>query len=481
MKKKGSSLKNRLYMLLLVSLLPLTILITYLLVMTNNVSAQYDEIVEKITKANEYNINFKDDLDYSMYIIVVNSERANDIIDTNKPVQMIDEAREMFGTLSKEADTEAARTRLSGILKSLDTLKDRVIEIEESALNSGSYEVNMERLDLDIRVLTELIQEEIQFYIYEQTRNMEALEEGIRSRVEKAITITSILLVIILIGALTISRRIMEGITSPIRHLCRAAERAGSGDFETRAHEEKIDEIAVLNASFNRMVEEIGKLVEDIRVEELNLRAAELRLLQEQINPHFLYNTLDNIIWLAESKETQQVVSMVSALSDFFRTTLSKGKDYISVKDEEAHINSYLQIQQFRYRDILDYEINIDEEAYDCEILKLTLQPLVENALYHGIKGKRGLGHIYVIGCIREGLLEFQVKDDGIGMKESRLNEVRKIITGEIESTKEKGGFGLFNVNERIRLNYGHEYGLKIESAYGKGTCIWVTVPAVKK
>lgn len=481
MRKKGYSLKNRLYMLIFVSLVPLTILITYLLVMINNVSAQYDEIVEKITKANEYNINFKDDLDYSMYIIVVNAERANEIIDTNKPVQMIDEALEVFGMLSKEADTEAARTRLSSIIKSLNTLRDRVIEIEESALISGSYETNMERLDLNIRVLTELIQEEVQYYIYEQTRNMEMLREGIRSNVEKAISVTSILLVIILVGALAISRRIMEEITGPIRHLCRAAERAGSGDFKTRAHEEKIDEIAVLNASFNRMVEEIGKLVEDIRVEELNLRAAELRLLQEQINPHFLYNTLDNIIWLAESKETEQVVSMVSALSDFFRTTLSKGKDFISVKDEEAHIKSYLQIQQFRYRDILDYEINMDEEIYDCEILKLTLQPLVENALYHGIKGKRGLGHIQVKGYIQNGLLEFQVRDDGIGMKEERLNEVRRIITGEAENTKEKGGFGLFNVNERIRLNYGREYGLRIESAYGKGTCIWVTVPAVKK
>ena len=479
--KKGYSLKNRLYMLLLVCLLPLTVLIMYLLVMINNVSGQYDEIVEKITKANAYNINFKDDLDYSMYIIVVNAERANDIIDTNKPVQMIDEAREVFGMLSKEADTEAARTRLSGIIKSLNTLRDRVIEIEESALVSGSYETNMERLDLNIRVLTELIQEEIQFYIYEQMRNMETLREGIRSNVERAISITSVLLIFILIGALTISKKIMEGITAPILRLCHAAEQAGRGDFKTRAHEENLNEIAVLNASFNRMVEEIGKLVEDIRVEELNLRAAELRLLQEQINPHFLYNTLDNIIWLAESKETQQVVNMVSALSDFFRTTLSKGKVYISVKDEEAHINSYLQIQQFRYRDILTYEIDMDEEVYDCEILKLTLQPLVENALYHGIKGKRGLGHIRVAGCIRYGLLEFTVTDNGIVMKEERLREVRRIITGEMESTKEKGGFGLFNVNERIRLNYGQQYGIRIESNYGEGTCIWVTVPAVKK
>lgn len=481
MGKRRYSLKNRLYMLLFVSLVPLTILITYLMVMTNSVSAQYDEIVEKITKANQYNINFKDDLDYSMYIIVVNAERANDIIDTNKPVQMIDEACGVFKTLSKEADTEAARMRLSSIIKSLNTLRDRVTEIEESALTSGSYETNMERLDLNIRVLTELIQEEVQFYIYEQTRNMETLKEGIRGRVEKAISITGILLIFILIGSLTISHKIVEGITSPIRHLCNAAKRAGQGDFETRTHEERIDEIAVLSTSFNQMVEEIGKLVEDIRVEELNLRAAELRLLQEQINPHFLYNTLDNIIWLAESKETEQVVGMVSALSDFFRTTLSKGKDFISVRDEETHINSYLQIQQFRYRDILTYEIDMDEEVYDCEILKLTLQPLVENALYHGIKGKRGLGHIQVTGCIRDGLLEFQVQDNGIGMKEERLNEVRRIITGEAENTKEKGGFGLFNVNERIRLKYGREYGLRIESTYGKGTCIWVTVPAVKK
>lgn len=123
----------------------------------------------------------------------------------------------------------------------------------------------------------------------------------------------------------------------------------------------------------------------------------------------------------------------------------------------------------------------MDEEVYHCEILKLTLQPLVENALYHGIKGKRGLGHIQVKGCVRDGLLEFQVIDDGIGMKEERLNEVRKIITGEVENTKERGGFGLFNVNERIRLNYGREYGLRIKSVYGEGTCILVTVPAVKK
>lgn len=204
-------------------------------------------------------------------------------------------------------------------------------------------------------------------------------------------------------------------------------------------------------------------------------------MLQEQINPHFLYNTLDNIIWLAEANETDQVVTMVSSLSNFFRTTLSGGRDYVTVKEEEEHIRSYLEIQQFRYRDILEYQIHIPEEMYYYEILKLTLQPLVENALYHGIKNKRGMGHISVSGELAGEHLIFTVQDDGIGMTEERLEELRGIIAGEVKDDKKEGGFGLFNVSQRIKLNYGAEYGLEIESTYKEGTTIRVIIPAVKK
>ena len=163
-------------------------------------------------------------------------------------------------------------------------------EIEKDALVTGLYETNMERLDLNIRVLTELIQEQIQYYIYYETTNMEELRMGIRADVESAITAITVILVLILLGAWMVSRRIVRGITEPIQRLCEAAQAAGSGDFAIRAQDEELDELSVLNSSFNQMVEEIGHLVEDIRVEELNLRAAELRVLQEQINPHFLYN-----------------------------------------------------------------------------------------------------------------------------------------------------------------------------------------------
>ena len=480
MQKTGSNLKSRLRMLLLVCLVPLTVMIIYLLAILDQFSERYDTIVENITMANAYNINFKENMDYLMYIIVVNSERAEELVDTEQPHVMIDEAREVFQNLYEIADADYARSRLKGILKSLNTLEDRVEEIERDALVSGSYDKNMERLDLNIRILTELIQEQIQKYIYYEATNLEVLREGIRSDVDTAIRMSILVFGVILAGALLISRKIMIGITEPIQRLCEITRQAGRGDFAVRVQEKSDDELAALNASFNQMVEKIGRLVEDIRIEQINLRVTELKLLQAQINPHFLYNTLDAIIWLAEAGQKEQVVRMVSSLSGFFRTTLSKGRDYISVQEEEAHIRSYLEIQQFRYRDILEYEIRIPEEMYSYQILKLTLQPLVENALYHGIKNKRGLGHILVTGEQREETMIFRVRDDGMGMDEERLKDVREIISGELVDQNNPSGFGLCNVDQRIRLNYGAEYGLTIDSEYMRWTEARVVIPVVK-
>lgn len=479
--KNGSSLKKRLNMLLLVCLIPLGIMIIYLLTMVNRFSERYDKVVANITMANAYNINFKEDIDYIMYVIVVNSERAEELVDVEQPRVMVDEAKEVFQNLYEIADTDYAKNSLKRILKSLNSLEGYIKEIEEDALVSGSYETNMERLDFNIRILTELIQEQIQKYIYYQATNLEMIREDIRSDVETSIRMGILVFGVILGGALLISQKIMAGITEPIRQLCEVTKLAGSGDFAVRAQEGNSDELAALNSGFNQMVEKIGNLVEDIRVEQLNLRATELKLLQAQINPHFLYNTLDAIIWLAEAGQKEQVVMMVSSLSAFFRTTLSKGRDYITIQEEEAHIRSYLQIQHFRYRDILEYEIQIPEELYSYQILKLTLQPLVENALYHGIKNKRGLGHILVTGEELNGKLLFRVFDDGMGMNSERLEEVRRIIRGEQPDENNPSGFGLFNVEQRIKLNYGADYGMEIDSEYGEWTETIVVIPAVKK
>ena len=479
MLKKGSTLKKKLHMLMLVCLVPLMVMTVYLLSLISRFSERYDSIVENITMANAYNMDLKEDIDYVMYIIVVNSERAEELVDTQRPHILISEAREVFQRLYETADADHAKTRLNRILKSLNTLEDRVEEIEQDAHVTGAYDRNMERLDLDIRVLTELIQEQVQEYIYYETTNLEALREGIRSDVDQSIRISILIFFIIFTGAFLIDRRIITGITEPIRSLCDVTRLAGSGDFEVRAREGGDEELAVLGSSFNQMVERIGNLVEDIRVEQLNLRVTELKLLQAQINPHFLYNTLDTIIWLAEAGKKEEVVMMVTSLSDFFRTTLSKGKDYIRVEEEEAHIRSYLQIQQFRYQDILEYELRIPPELHEYQML--TLQPLVENALYHGIKNKRGLGKIMVTAQETDGKLIFCVRDNGRGMDPRRLAYVKKVIEGESADKNEPSGFGLYNVEQRIRQNYGLDYGLSIESEYEKGTEVKVVIPAVKK
>ena len=213
---------------------------------------------------------------------------------------------------------------------------------------------------------------------------------------------------------------------------------------------------------------------------ELTEQKMSLLYLKSQVNPHFLYNTLDTIIWLAEAGEKEQVVNMVSSLSDFFRTTLSKGQDFITVQEEELHIQSYLQIQQFRYQDILEYEIEIPEELYQYKILKMTLQPLVENALYHGIKNKRRLGHIRISGQIEGDYLIFEVYDDGSGIDPEKLIRLKNVLDGEIEEKENPSGFGLYNVQQRICLNYGQGYGLQLESEYGEWTRVYVRIPCNK-
>ena len=185
------------------------------------------------------------------------------------------------------------------------------------------------------------------------------------------------------------------------------------------------------------------------RREQENLKKSELRALQAQINPHFLYNTLDAIVWLAEAGQSKEVIHITRALSDFFRISLSQGKDWIPLSEEIKHLTGYLTIQKIRYRDILDYEIDIPETLGSCQVLKLVLQPLVENAIYHGVKHRRGRGLIKVTGAAEGDYLVLRVQDNGAGMTPERLAQVRSGLSAD---TGESAGYGLFNVTKRIQL-----------------------------
>jgi two-component system sensor histidine kinase YesM len=296
-----------------------------------------------------------------------------------------------------------------------------------------------------------------------------------------------IVLIIILVVIYFLSRRLSERITEPITELVGMTEKFAGGDFTVSYHPDRDDEMKTLADSFNSMVKEIENLVEDIHREQENAKDAELRLLQEQINPHFLYNTLDAIIWMTEAGENKKAIQIIQELSSFFRISLSKGESEITIRNEKEHVKNYLEIQRYRYQDILDYEIDIAEDILDYHIQKLTLQPIVENALYHGIKNKRGGGKIIVEGYLSKtdektaegeasGTIIFKVKDNGIGMNEEELEKLRKLISGEI-TIDDKRGFGMANVEKRIEMLYGENFGLDVESTYEEGTTVTVRIP----
>lgn len=268
----------------------------------------------------------------------------------------------------------------------------------------------------------------------------------------------------------------------PIRELREKMKMVESGNLDVEAKYAHNDELSDLSKGFNIMIVKIKELMENNAIHQENLKKSEFKALQAQINPHFLYNTLDAIIWTAEADNKQGVVNITKYLSTFFRVALSSGKEWILIQEEIRHVDSYLSIQKVRYRDILSYTIDVDPDIMDFQILKLTLQPIVENALYHGLKNKRGGGTIEIIGNkFGNNEILFQVNDNGIGMTPNALETLIKEIEEEGMEVNPTGAFGLKNINQRIKLYYGSQCGITVTSEYQKGTSVSVIIPMINK
>jgi len=432
-----------------------------------------------MTVANSYNLNFKEELDESIYKIVVGSVTFENIEEDDSlksPYTLIDELREDFKELADITTDKESRMWLLSLLRNLSTLRDRVDDIRMNLEEGNRYDENITMLDNNIYILTELIQDDIQYYIYYQTQSIEQLKNSLNEQVATFLAVFGIMVVVIAIVVVIATGYVVSSITRPVQALSGAATKIADGDFSTRVEVATKDEIGTLAENVNEMSGRLEEMVQKIKEDERKMRHTELRLLQEQINPHFLYNTLDTIVWLVEGNSPDKAVNMVVSLSDFFRIVLSKGKDIITIREEEQHIRSYLEIQQVRYRDILEYDIRIPEELYRYKILKLTLQPIVENSLYHGIKVKRGKGSIFVTGTLKDDNIYFDIRDTGVGMTEAELASIRNKLTKPCKETD--SGFGLANVNERIQMNYGTEYGVTINSKQGEGTWVQIVIPA---
>ena len=274
-----------------------------------------------------------------------------------------------------------------------------------------------------------------------------------------------------------INSYISTRITDPIKELEKAVNEIEQGNLEVEVRSAGSYEIQHLGTSIQSMARRIRKLMNDIVAEHESKRRSEFDTLQSQINPHFLYNTLDIIVWMIENEKQSEAVKVVTALARFFRISLSKGKSIIPVKDELEHVRNYLMIQHMRYKNKFTYDIEADEDVLELASLKLMLQPLVENAIYHGMEFMDGDGEILVRAWRREDDLYMSVSDNGLGMTQEQVE--RLFQAADHTSSGRGSGIGVKNVNERIKLYFGTGYGLEILSEPDEGTTVTAHLPAI--
>ncbi len=464
---------------LLLTTLPLMAGIIIILIATLfSINSRYTSVLMSANTAADFNKEFKVMLDSDMYNHVIQPRSDNTVDDL--PMDVLDDAEAVLRRLETTTTLPDNRWRIQSMLDMCENLRQYMLEI---ALEP-SYDQRMLLLERNIRGetgLTLLIETYMHDYIGDEVRELARIQGQIRAQVMVlSIVIAAGVAVLITVIALY-SVRVARRITGPISVLSRKAQQFGSGDFTPTPVETHITELQTLDTGFNDMARRVDALMTKQVEDQRSLHRAELELLQAQINPHFLYNTLDSIAILAESDRSEDVVTMVTSLSTFFRNSLNKGNDILTLGAECSQVTSYLEIQQIRYSDILRYEINVPQELMDCMVPKLILQPLVENALYHGIKNRRGMGMITVTGEEKDGNLLLKVTDNGAGMDEEQV----QILQAGIYEDKHTG-LGLVNVHKRIRLYCGgspagsEPYGLSFESSVGKGSTVSVLLPMTR-
>lgn len=458
--KKRMELEERMRKVLFSTMIPMACLMIILLFIFWQYTGQYNKLSENLAVSSEFNLRFKDDLDLEMYYIAIGSKESSDLEDV---LEQVEDAQEIMQKLRRNTYNNNGVKSLNSLDSYLENLRQRMLQLVEIK----EYDKRMEFMDSNIRIITGLIMQEMQNYIYNESMYLVQVEKSLTHRVKLLISGMAVLLIATLGILMRRSFRLTDGIIHPVNIMLDKVKKVGRGKFDMIPIEAEIEEIEELDEGINKMARKISALLENVRQEKEMQHLTELQLIQAQVNPHFLYNTLDTIVWLIEGGMTDDAVEMISSLSIFFRTSLSKGNDIIPLSEEERHTLSYLEIQQYRYRDILEFEINIPKELSGIPVPKLSIQPLAENALYHGIKNRRGKGKILIEGREEEDALVLTVSDNGQGMTPERLHEVQEALR-----IGERAGFGLAAVAERIALYYGPGYGMKIFSEEGKGTTV---------
>jgi two-component system sensor histidine kinase YesM len=432
----------------------------------------YDRLIRNVSKANRLNQIVKADVSNELWDVVA----GNKSFVQGSQYGIIGDINSRLNDIKSTTVETENRQLLEVVGRAINTLS-RYVDRLGSQMEASFPVVENERILDEIRGVSMLISEIVQDFIVLEIESAATANEEIKCR---AIIIGCIELgamVFVTLFSVLVQISVSSNIERSTGTLVSWSNHVAGGDLSARAKAPQIAEFHSLTENLNLMAEKIKTLLEDNIREQQNRQKSEMKALQAQISPHFLYNTLDSIIWLAEGRHYEEVVSITRAFSNFFRISLNQGSEWVTVHDEFKHIESYLTIQKIRYRDILDYSIEYEQDMGEKIILKLLLQPLVENALYHGIKNKRGQGTILVRGRQEGGFLCFIVVDNGIGITEDQLKNIRSQLCKPPATDTQTSMYGLYNVSRRLELYYGRQDLLEINSVYRKETSVTLRIP----
>ena len=439
--QERKSIDGKLKSLIRQMIIPFTVILVLVVGLFLVFMLQDARMSSNITTASRFNHNFKDEVDLKMYTFVSGSSEE-------LPFAEVETARSLAETLLRTTGNREAHRTIQSVLNLCDNLYDSIVQIRDAV----GYDERMQQLESNIYVITELIEEYMYSYLYIEAGELAEAQQQFNTVVILESLAAGILMLLLIRRTAARTRKISSSITAPIDALYDRVDEIGHGDLQSKppvyAEDEKLQS---LSDGIEQMVQKLDTQMMLNNEEQKRVRSMEL-----------------------ETGKTEEAEKMIISLSTYFRSFLSNGKEIITLAEEERHIRSYLEIQQVRYKDILSYQIDFDPEYSQCLIPKMTLQPLVENAIYHGIKQKRGGGMILISDECDGTWITLRVKDTGTGIPEETLAEIRTGLEND-----ETLGFGITAAYKRLKLLFGEKCTFDISSISGVGTEISIRIPWV--
>ncbi len=414
----------------------------------------YQNTINNIEEANQLSEKVDAIVLEEMWDLVFGQKTVAQVQETN----VIDELRSDLQHIQENTSTAKELNILAVAFRTLDSLE--------------TYQQQLIQVDSVIDLLSDILQ---QFVGVEISLASQTNHELVQSVL--LLILFQVVLLLIIFAIINKNRRfVRDNLQYPLDRLLDLSNELSQGHLSYRAELPETPELRTLTSSLNRMADDLTRLLEENALKQYHLAQSEVRVLQAQITPHFIYNSLDAIVSLIEAARYEQATEMTYALSDFFRISLSKGQDWIPLEKELRHVDDYLKILQIRYGRMLSYTIEDQTVSPELQVLKMVLQPLVENAVYHGTKFVRRVGMIRITVSELPHQIQMTISDNGVGIDPERLQEIRRNLKETTDPASESG-YGLYNVYRRLQLNYGSEAQLMIHSQYQEGTTINVTVP----